>query len=104
MILQERVKQLLWMELLSQPTVWMKEVMKEEVIWRKMAPFIDHCVTFGCIARRIVLDTRVRALSHWSTFCAHIEAEIPTLTEIVVDFCSVKQTQILSGLCQDQIP
>ena len=32
MILQERGKQLLWMELLSQPTAWMKEVMMEEVI------------------------------------------------------------------------
>jgi pro-apoptotic serine protease NMA111 len=64
MILQERVKQLLWMELLLQLTVWMKEVVMEELIWRKMAPFVNHCVHSSCIARRIVLDTRLRAFTH----------------------------------------
>ena len=64
MILQERVKQLLWMELLLQPMVWMKEVVMEELIWRKMAPFVKHCVHSSCIVRRIVLDTRLRAFTH----------------------------------------
>jgi hypothetical protein len=62
-----------------------------------MAPFISYCVHLVCIARCIVLDTPLEGfhkLAHLR--CVHIEAEIPTLTEMVVHFArQVDSTKFL---------
>lgn len=67
-----------------------------------MAPFISYLCIFGYITQCIVLDTPLESfhkLAH--LHCAHIEAEIPTLTEMVVHFARQVDSQS-SRSCQDQ--